>query len=123
MSVCHLPLVTTGLRLARIHAALYLEFLLVLRSIALFWEEVSRCPQELLPAFDPFGISNEAGPESHSAGGLPEHALCDDMDEPGTPLSGTKSVSKHKLGGRHRRTTSEPTPIDSWQLRSEWPQH
>ena len=79
--------------------------------------------QELLPAFDPFGISNQADPESHSVDSLPEHVSNDDMDEPSTPLSGAKSAAKHKTGGRHRRTTSEPTPMDSWQLRSEWTQH
>ncbi len=79
--------------------------------------------QDLLPAFDPFGISNQADPESHSADSQPEQLVGDDMDEPNAPLSGAKSASKHKIGGRHRRTTSEPTPMDSWQLRSEWPQH
>ncbi len=79
--------------------------------------------QDLLPAFDPFGISNQADPESHCVDSQPEQLVGDDIDEPNTPLSGAKSVSKHKIGGRHRRTTSEPTPMDSWQLRSEWPQH
>ena len=84
---------------------------------------IKLCLQELLPAFDPFGISNQADSEAQSVDSHPEHVVGDDMDEPSTPLSGAKSSTKHKLGGRHRRTTSEPTPMDSWQLRSEWPQH
>ena len=80
--------------------------------------------QDMLPAFDPFGISNEPNEQSKSALGIVEAAQGDEEDEPSTPLSGAiKTQQKHKLGGRHRRTTSEPTPMDSWQLRSEWPQH
>ena len=76
----------------------------------------------MLPAFDPFGISNE--PHDQGKGALGAAAQGDEEDEPSTPLSGAvKTHQKQKFGGRHRRTTSEPTPMDSWQLRSEWPQH
>ena len=76
--------------------------------------------QEMLPDFDPFGISTTE-PAQHN--NLSGNTVDDDPEESTTPLSGAaKAVSKHKYGGRHRRTTSEPTPMDSWQLRSEWPQ-
>ena len=73
----------------------------------------------MLPDFDPFGISNPADVPAEN-----NSMAAEDAEEPSTPLSGAaKASSKHKFGGRHRRTTSEPTPMDSWQLRSEWPQH
>ena len=77
--------------------------------------------QEMLPDFDPFGISTTTdAPAQHN--NLSE--IEEDVEESSTPLSGAaRAASKLKYGGRHRRTTSEPTPMDSWQLRSEWPQH
>lgn len=75
----------------------------------------------MLPDFDPFGISSTTdAPIKHKD--LSETMIEEDVEESSTPLSGAKAASKHKFGGRHRRTTSEPTPMDSWQLRSEWPQ-
>ena len=75
--------------------------------------------QEMLPDFDPFGITSPLdAPAQHNntSGNIME----EDGEESSTPLSGAaKAMSKHKYGGRHRRTTSEPTPMDSWQLRSE----
>lgn len=77
--------------------------------------------QELLPQFDPFGISEQSG-MGQQADTSSQHAGNDTADEVSTPLAGTKAP-RHSFGSRHRRTTSEPTPMDSWQLRSEWPQH
>ena len=77
----------------------------------------------MLPEFDPFGISSEADVTSQAEQSA-RSVQDTDAEEPNTPLSGAaKTPTKHKFSGRHRRTTSEPTPMDSWQLRSEWPQH
>lgn len=79
--------------------------------------------QDMLPDFDPFGISTTTDvPAQHN--NLSGTMIEEDVEESSTPLSGAaRAASKVKYGGRHRRTTSEPTPMDSWQLRSEWPQH
>ena len=77
----------------------------------------------MLPDFDPFGISTttDAPAQDNNLSGT---MIEEDDQESSTPLSGAaKAASKLKFGARHRRTTSEPTPMDSWQLRSEWPQH
>lgn len=79
-----------------------------------------RVLQELLPQFDPFGISDQSVGQPMDASS--QHTGNDTTDEVSTPLAGAKAP-RHSFGSRHRRTTSEPTPIDSWQLRSEWPQH
>lgn len=76
--------------------------------------------QELLPQFDPFGISDQS--VGHPTDATSQLEGNDTADEVSTPLAGAKAP-RHSFGNRHRRTTSEPTPIDSWQLRSEWPQH
>lgn len=75
--------------------------------------------QEMLPDFDPFGITSVPDTLAQQ-NNLSGNVIEDDAEESSTPLSGAaKATLRHKYGGRHRRTTSEPTPMDSWQLRSE----
>lgn len=73
----------------------------------------------MLPDFDPFGITSVPDTLAQQ-NNLSGNVIEDDAEESSTPLSGAaKATLRHKYGGRHRRTTSEPTPMDSWQLRSE----
>ena len=87
-------------------------------------QSVFRCPapdlnmwaattlQELLPAFDPFGIQEGSEANSDVAGPV------DEEEGASTPLSPDGKASKAKVSwrqrGQHRRTSSEPTHIDSW---------
>ena len=77
--------------------------------------------QDLLPEFDPFGIG-EQGASSQQNDRKSEQAVDHTEEEVTTPLSGGRAA-RHSFGTRHRRTTSEPTPMDSWQSRSDWPSH
>lgn len=77
--------------------------------------------QDLLPEFDPFGIGEQTA-SSQQGDTKSEHAVHDTQEEVTTPLSGGRAA-RHSCGTRHRRTTSEPTPMDSWQSRSDWPSH